>query len=329
MTIDPKVTVLMSVYNGERYLNEAVDSILAQTFTDFEFLIIDDASTDRTPEILRSYDDPRIRIVTNQENLGLTKSLNKGLALARGEYIARMDADDVSFIVRLEKQVEFMEQNVHIGVLGSNYQYIDESGELKGVVSTSLDPELIQWELLFLNPLAHPTVLMRTALIRSVKGYNETFRFSQDYDLWCRLAKITQLAKLQDILLYLRSSKLNISHRHYNQQRIYSHMITLQVLQNIFSNKEEGNIGDSQHHKSFDEYWFLRDVNALITTIYNLHPREKPLTFCKKMSVNKNIFSNVFYVNKKYGGKKSFLNGCIIQLYYLLFSILNKMCQYY
>jgi glycosyltransferase involved in cell wall biosynthesis len=264
---DPKVTVLMSVYNGERYLNEAVDSILAQTFTDFEFLIIDDASTDLTPEILRSYDDPRIRIVTNEENLGLTKSLNKGIALARGEYIARMDADDVSFIVRLERQVEFMEKNADIGVLGSNYQYIDESGYPKGVVSTSLDPELTRWELLFLNPLAHPTVLMRTALMRSVQGYDETFRFSQDYELWCRLTKITQLAKLQDVLLYLRSSKLNISHRHYKQQRIYSHLITLQVLQNILHNKEEGNISDNQHHKSIDEYWFLRDIDALITTI--------------------------------------------------------------
>jgi len=139
--VEPKVTVLMPVYNGERYLNEAVDSILGQTFTDFEFLIIDDASTDKTPEILRSYDDPRIRVVTNEENLGLSKSLNKGLALARGEFIARMDADDVSYPYRLQVQHEFMTQHPGAGVIGSWAEYIDRKGEIVHRYRAPIFPE--------------------------------------------------------------------------------------------------------------------------------------------------------------------------------------------
>ncbi len=123
-----KVTILMSVYNGERYHKEAVDSILTQTFTNFAFLIIDDALTDRTSEILQNYDNPRIRIVTNEENPGLTKSLNKGLALAKEKYIARMDADDISLLERFEKQIAFFETHPDIALVGTSYKEIDYKG---------------------------------------------------------------------------------------------------------------------------------------------------------------------------------------------------------
>jgi len=127
---NPEVTVLMSVYNGEKYLREAIDSILNQTFTDFEFLIVNDGSTDRTAEILRSYDDPRIIIINNEKNIGLTKSLNIGLRMAKGEYIARMDADDVSMPERLQKQIELLNQKKNTGLVGTYYTIINEKGKV-------------------------------------------------------------------------------------------------------------------------------------------------------------------------------------------------------
>jgi len=115
----PKISVIMSVYNGEKYLREAIESILNQTFRDFEFIIINDGSTDKTSEILSSYNDPRIVIINNKRNIGLTKSLNKGLKMVKGEYIARQDADDVSLPERLERMVNFLDMNRDVGLLGS------------------------------------------------------------------------------------------------------------------------------------------------------------------------------------------------------------------
>ncbi|NHJ46179.1 MAG: glycosyltransferase family 2 protein, partial [Asgard group archaeon] len=121
-----KVTVLMSVFNGEKYLREAIDSVLHQTFTDFEFLIINDGSTDNSVEIINSYDDERIHLVHNEQNIGLAASLNKGINLARGEYIARMDCDDINHQTRLEKQVKFMDKNPDIGLLSSANRFIQD-----------------------------------------------------------------------------------------------------------------------------------------------------------------------------------------------------------
>src|SRR5659263_168424 len=109
----PKVTVLMAVYNGERYLREAIESILGQSFADFEFFIVNDGCTDSSRDIILSYRDPRIRLIDNQENIGLTKSLNIGLSLASGEYVARQDADDISYPTRIEKQIEYFETYPH------------------------------------------------------------------------------------------------------------------------------------------------------------------------------------------------------------------------
>ena len=115
----PKISVLMSVFNGERYLIKAIDSILNQTFKDFEFIIIDDGSMDSSNAIIRSFDDPRVRLIENEKNIGLTKSLKKGIDLCRGEYIARMDGDDISLPERLKKQVEFMDHNRGVGISGT------------------------------------------------------------------------------------------------------------------------------------------------------------------------------------------------------------------
>ena len=214
MVFVPKVTVLMPVYNGELFLCQAIDSILQQTFSDFEFLIINDGSWDNSVEIIASYDDPRIRVVTNKKNLNLRVTLNKGLKLARGQYIARMDCDDVSFPERLARQISFMETHPSIGVLGSAVYIINSQGKLLGKTQFPKEHHLIHWALSFYCPMVHPTVMMRKDLIVNEGGYNTEMAHAEDYDLWCRLIRKTRFANLEDGLLGLRKHHHNISEIH-------------------------------------------------------------------------------------------------------------------
>lgn len=210
----PRVSVLMAVYNGERYLRAAVDSILAQTYTDFEFLIIDDGSTDGGGAILADYTarDPRIRLVTHTANRGLTASLNEGLQLAEGEYVARMDADDISLPERFEQQVAFLDQAPHISVAGGWFQLMDADGRLVlPIYERPLLPALVAWDLFFYNPIAHPTVMMRRRTVLQFGGYDPTIARSQDHELWCRLASHTQLTNIARLLTYIRKHDDNIS----------------------------------------------------------------------------------------------------------------------
>jgi len=190
----------MSVYNGERYLREAINSILNQTFRDFEFLIINDGSTDGTAEILKSYDDHRIKIINNKENLGLTMSLNKGLRLARGEYIARMDADDISELKRLKKQVEFLDMHSSIGVAGINSYLIDERGNILTKMERPTSHEKIMSKILGENQMVHGSLMLRKNLLETCGYYNEGLTFAQDYELLLRLSTVTGLANLSEYL---------------------------------------------------------------------------------------------------------------------------------
>ncbi|WP_207168638.1 glycosyltransferase [Thiocystis violacea] len=195
----------MSVHNGERFLREAVNSILNQTFTDFEFLIFDDCSTDSTLKILQSYDDPRIQIIINEENIGLTESLNKGLALARSDLIARMDADDISLPNRFEKQVNFLQDKPQIAAVGTWKELIDESGYCFFQEKLPTDPEKIHYALLIGNCFAHPSMMFRHDAVIKVGGYqNRAGKYAQDYDLWLRLSHYYSLANLPEFLVQYR-----------------------------------------------------------------------------------------------------------------------------
>jgi glycosyltransferase involved in cell wall biosynthesis len=203
----PQVTVLMGVFNGAAYLRHAVDSILAQTFQDFEFLIINDGSTDDSRAILRSYADRRIRVIENEENIGLTRSLNRGLRLARADLIARQDADDVSHPARLEKQVAFMEANPEIVVVGTQARYINSRGGLIRVGGwNKLRSEFgVRWELMFNSPFVHTSVMFRHSVVWQIEGgYNESFITSQDFELWSRLSRRYRMCNLPDSLVDLR-----------------------------------------------------------------------------------------------------------------------------
>ena len=167
--MNPKVTVLMPVYNGGKYIREAIKSILSQSFTDFEFLIIDDGSTDNSVGIVQSFSDNRIRLIKNNCNIGIAESLNKGIESSKGEYIVRMDADDISFPDRIKKQVAFMDANPEVGVSGTWIKTISSVNECTWF--TLSEPDLVRCHLLFGCPLAHPTVILRTILLKE----NELF----------------------------------------------------------------------------------------------------------------------------------------------------------
>ncbi len=219
MSKTPKVTVLMSVYNGEEFLTGAVDSILGQTFQDFEFLILNNSSTDKTGEIVESYTDPRIRLVHNEKNLGMAGSLNRGLDLAEGEYIVRMDCDDISLPQRLAKQVGFMDSNPQVGVCGTWVETIGETaGEIKRFQQ---DPDLIKAGLLFGNfYITHPSVIMRSSFLREhALYYNPTLYPAEDYALWQKCSQLFPLTNIPQVLLKYRI--LPTSGSHANQERLW------------------------------------------------------------------------------------------------------------
>lgn len=194
-----KVTIIMPVYNCEKYLHEAIESILNQTFKDFELLIINDGSKDRTNKILQSYQDLRIVVINNERNLGIVKSLNKGLKLAKGEYIARQDADDISLPERLLKQVRYLDERINIGLLGCGVIVIDEYGN-----------ETKRWEIkkdnkeIIINNIAHGSVMMRADCIKQVGGYREELKHVEDNDLWYRIAIKFGVDCLDEYLYELR-----------------------------------------------------------------------------------------------------------------------------
>ncbi|SDG63888.1 Glycosyltransferase involved in cell wall bisynthesis [Selenomonas sp. WCT3] len=205
------ISVVMSVYNGERYLSEAIDSILNQSYDDFEFIIIDDCSTDNSVDIIKSYNDNRIRLVRNEENLRLPASLNKGIKLASGKYIARMDADDISLMDRFSKQVKYLEEHPEVTALGGSFQVID-CGGCNLYKHHALTDEKLERYYLIPSPLAHPTVMMRReTIIDNNLFYDERYSSAQDYDLWLRIRKQFKIANLPDVLLKYRIHKKSIS----------------------------------------------------------------------------------------------------------------------
>lgn len=213
---EPVISVVMSVYNGERYLKKSIESILTQSFTNFEFVIINDASTDKTDEIIKLYNDPRIVYIKNETNIGQTKSLNKAIKISRGKYIARMDADDIAFPDRFNIQVEFLNENPTVKVVGSWYLIINESGKVVRKVCLPADSTEIKALLIASSPLtfpyiAHPTVMIREEIFDDVGYYNEKYYVAQDYDLWIRISREYQVMNLPKVLLKYRMHKLSLT----------------------------------------------------------------------------------------------------------------------
>ena len=249
----PKVTVLMAVHNGERYVREAVDSVVHQTFTDFEFLIVNDGSTDKTRELILSCDDPRIRLIENDQNIGQTKSLNRGLQMATGQLIARQDADDNSEPERLSRQVMFMDTHTDVALLGTWYKKIDADGNDIGLRTLPCSSTDIRWSLLFFCPFVHSSVMLRKSLVLERVGlYNETLSYSQDFELWHRIARRLPVANLPEYLLKYRISPSSMTST-YGDQVQEGHRIRITNIKHLLGrNDTTDTVGvESQFHFMF------------------------------------------------------------------------------
>ncbi len=268
----PSVSVVMPVYNGENYLNDSINSILNQTFKDFEFLIINDGSTDKSLDIIKSFKDERIIIINNESNLKLANTLNKGISLSNGKYIVRMDCDDISLPYRIEKQVKFMEENKDIGICGSWISTIGIRND--EIWKSPEDPEEIKCLLLFHSTIFHPTVIMRKNLFDDYNlKYSNELLYVEDYDLWVKASRITKISNIQEVLLYYRLHQDKTSSKHRELQRINDGIIRKRQLNLLFDDLKEEYLNihnrisnwEIENSKSFirtSELWFIELINA-------------------------------------------------------------------
>lgn len=206
----PVVSIVMPVYNAEPYLAEAINSILAQTWKDFELIVVDDGSTDRSMEIIRTFDDKRIRYVRNERNHGVAASRNRGVHLSRGEFVAQMDQDDIARPCRIAKQVSYLRKHPDIGMCGGNIIKFFATSRI--LIRFLRNHEEIRVTHLFHAGFAHPTVMSRRALlVENELFYDESCRNLEDYELWCKLVEKTKVANLDRVLLEYRSHSNQLS----------------------------------------------------------------------------------------------------------------------
>ncbi len=303
------VTVLMPVYNAEPFLNEAIDSILNQTFTDFEFIIINDGSSDRSEEIIKGYADSRIKYYKNEHNLKLIATLNKGFDLAGGKYIARMDADDISLPTRLEQQFELMEKNPEIGLCGTWYESFKD-GEILGQVRYGPDHSTICFKHLFQIHLSHGTGMFRTSVLREHGLYfNPDFSHAEDYELWSRISAVTKLANIQQVLYRVRHHENEISKKYGDIQAANSYRVKEKLfnLIGIQVTREEMDLFQSiAYHKYEHSDKFLDGATVLLEKM--LHAKGYEMFFSKSFyeTMLAEYWFNLHYNTTPHSGLSAF-----------------------
>lgn len=212
----PLVSVVLPVYNALPYLKESVESILSQTYQNFELLLIDDCSTDGSNELLRKYvhADSRIKLIVNNENLKIVKSLNKGIHASQGKYIMRMDADDISLPTRMQLQVDYMENNPEVGVCGGSMELVDSSLVHVGIRRYYVDDKVIRKHIFKFSPFSHPAIMFRKSVLEQTDLYDPKCLHGEDYDLYFRIGRIAKFGNLQEIILKYRVHKNSLTNKH-------------------------------------------------------------------------------------------------------------------
>ena len=278
----PLITVLMPVYNGFKYLDEAMKSILNQSFQNFEFIIIDDGSIDDSVKIIKSYDDNRIRLVKNRNNLGQSETLNKGLSLTRGKYIARMDQDDISMPERFKKQLDFMENNSDVDVCGS---WVQLMGKYNGIIELETQSEEIKISLLTNQNLTHPAVMIRkSTLVKYELNYNPTFTIGNDYDLWVRMFDYCSFANLPEPLLKFRMHDNQYSKIMWEQNEVETNRILTNLLKKIGIHPDDSDL--IIHKKLFTGY----GIDSLFTgEVF------KYLRRLRSSNIRKNVYDHIAF----------------------------------
>lgn len=229
---NPKISVIMSVKNGMPLLKESVESILGQTFKNFEFIIVDDASTDQTWKYLKSLKDERIKLTKNKKNLGVAKSLNVALQASIGDYAARMDSDDISLPIRFQKQIEFLETHKEYLLIGSQVQWVDEKNDPAEGFNVPQTDDEIRKKLIWRNQIHHATVMFRKSDIEKIGGYRAFLNGIEDYDLWFRIIRKGKVANLSERLVRRRVHPKAITQKNHIKTELLA--IVVRAI-NIFS----------------------------------------------------------------------------------------------
>lgn len=274
----------MPVYNSELYIKEAIDSILNQTFSDFELIIIDDASTDKSVEIIQSYTDSRIQLILKPKNSGYTNSLNYGLTIAKGEYIARMDSDDISLPTRFEKQVAFLEVNSDVVLCGTAFKHIHNDF----YVSVPEQNDQIKVGMLQECKIGHPTVMMRTSFLKKHQlTYNTLMEPAEDYDLWTRMIHLGKFHNLQEPLLRYRVHENQVS----SKRNLLQIQKALQIKSNLFFNLDK--TPSSREVEAYKSVLFVSDKSMISDFLIFLKLKKKMI--CSNNDSNyfdKKLFNN-------------------------------------
>ena len=287
---EPMVSVIMPVYNAQAFLRTAIDSILNQTFTDFEFIIFDDGSIDDSLKIIQSYEDPRIRIVSGRGNRKLVPPLNDAIRMAKGKYLARMDSDDISLPNRLEKQVVFMENHPDVDVCGTFFRTI--GGRVDVSKTYPVFDSDIKLSMLFFCSLAHPSVVMRrSTMIKKDFFYDEQFLYAEDYDLWSRMTLAGCIFhNIPEVLLRYRIGHFHIFSEHGGRQQQLTHRIVARNLMDFGLTE--------------------RDVEPLLQEHYTLHSLKAAI----------NVFDMLPAINKKTKTHHQKTFECMVSLAKLRFA---------
>lgn len=288
----PDITVILPVYNGEEHIAECIESVLNQTFENFEFTIVDDASTDKTPTILKKYSekDKRIKVITHAKNRKQTAAANTAIETAQGNFIARIDADDVALPERFEKQRFFLIANEEYGMVGSWTDTIDENGDIMGQWKTSSTDGSLKWDLLFGTSFAHASVMMRTKIVKQVGLYQSPE--AEDYDLWSRISHVSKVANIGEVL---------------QQKRVWSGQLALKVPQEtrdcvieIMQKNINNLLGNNKLDLNFirkiravsDKTPIIQDKKVINNIRYTLNRLYKNLQLNVKLSKTEKIYIN-------------------------------------
>jgi glycosyltransferase involved in cell wall biosynthesis len=242
----PRLSVLLPVYNAAESVARAVESILGQSFVDFEVIIVDDGSTDGSGEILRQFQDPRVRL-SSRENRGLAESLNEALSSARGEFVARQDADDVSEPNRFQRQIDYLDRHPAVGLVGTNYVLVDEHGTEMLTTNLFTHPDDLKVAQVLSNQFCHGSVMFRRTLIDDVGEYDPAVGHVEDYDLFARMSHATEVANLPEPLYRWHISPAGISLSHSELQAAQSASIRQREFSRLQRRRKEYRVFSSFH----------------------------------------------------------------------------------
>ncbi len=280
---NPVISVVMPVYNSGVYVAEAINSILSQEFVDFELIIINDGSIDNSEDIIHSFKDERIVYLSNVENQGIVFSLNAGIAVAKGEYIARMDADDIAKPQRLRKQYEFMTNNTAIALCGTFADAINEEGVFMHKVMPPTNNKEIKINQLFCNSFIHPSVILKSAILKDYK-YSREYEFAEDFFLFSRIAINHAVANIDESLILYREHSQNITHSKSTDMQNGEKKVLRYLLTSLYHNVEERDIEI--------QYMLYKNIESIS---FSLNEIEDHLLLLKKSNTSKRIYDKAIF----------------------------------